>query len=107
MNRLNAIQAEFNGRTQPYFNFLQRDSVSIVLTLILALYGAKFAPMIVTPQLQQLFDNVPFKLGYLSLVVYLTGISPVMSILLAFAVYVGLSSIRGAKAVETYTRRRR
>ena len=101
MERLNAIQDAFNKRAQPYTGFLQRGPVNIVLTLILVAYAANFVPQI-TPQMQAIFDNVPFKIGYISLVVYLTGINAGMSIFLGLAAYATFARIRGDNAVEAY-----
>lgn len=103
MDRLTAMQDAFNKRAQPYTNFLQRGPVSIVLTLILVAYAGNFVPKI-SPEMQTIFNYVPFKIAYISLVVYLTGVNAGMAIFLGLAAYATFARIRGDNAVEAYLR---
>lgn len=101
MNRLNEIQNAINNRAGPLVSFLQRDTISILLTLTLVMYAGNFVPK-VPKQLQPIFDYTPFKVGYLALVVYVTGIDAGMSILLGLAAYVTFIRMRGDNSIESF-----
>lgn len=102
MNRLNQIQDLLNSRASPFLGFLRKGPVNIVLTLTLVMYAANFVPR-VPDALVPLFDNVPFKILYLALTIYLTGIDAGMAILMGLAAYATFSRIRGQNAVEAFT----
>ena len=101
MDRLSAIQNALNTRAQPYTTFLRRPPVIMLLTLFLVAYAGNFVPKL-APQLVPLFDNIPFKIAYLAMVVYVTGVNAGMSVLLGLSAYVVFAHLRGENTVEAF-----
>ncbi len=101
MNRLNAIQDRLNTRVEPYLSFLKLAPVNIVLTLMLVLYAGNFVPPIPS-KLKTVFTYTPFKIFYLFLVIYLTGINAGTAAIMGLGAYVTFSKIRGENAIEAY-----
>jgi hypothetical protein len=75
--------------------------VQAVLWLVLILYGGLAAPHLPTPLLK-LFDWVPFRLFFLSLIGWSADVDPVSSILLAVIFYVGVNTLNGKKPFEKF-----
>jgi hypothetical protein len=78
---------------------------SLVLKLILVLYGGVIAPKLPYYVLEW-FDFVPFKIFILFLICWLSSEDPSLSILLALGFYISVNLLNGKKALEKFKQRR-
>lgn len=98
MEAFGSYNNQINGLFSPQ---LDSPIVSSVLRLVLILYGALAAPHL-PDQVLKWFDNVPFRLLILFLIVYTANKDPATALLIAVAFFVSVNTLAGKKPFEKF-----
>jgi len=94
---LSSYNAQLNGFLAP----LDTPIGSGLVKLLLVLYASTIAPKLPN-QILAWFDYVPFKILFLSLIVWSANHDPALAILIAAAFYASLNVFQGKKAFEKF-----
>lgn len=96
-NPLSTYNTQFNTLLQP----LDQPYIAGLLRLVLILYGGLAAPHLPEPVLKW-FDNVPFRIAFMALIIWTANHDPATAILIALIFFVSINTLSGKKPFEKF-----